>query len=63
MIKGWAPAPGDVTRARDLDFDDLGAKIAEHGRAEGAGEGMRQVENFDVFEGQLQGACVSSRGY
>jgi hypothetical protein len=63
MIKGWSRAPGDVTRARDLDFDHLGAKIAEHGGAEGAGEGMRQVENFDVFEGQLHGGSVSSRGY
>jgi hypothetical protein len=38
IVKGWAPATRDVTSTWDLDFNDLGAKIAQHGGAERASE-------------------------
>ena len=40
LVKGGTPATGDVTSTWDLDFDDLGTKIAQHGGAERASEGV-----------------------
>src|SRR5262249_17809386 len=61
VVKGRSPGTGDVTRAGHFNFDHLGTEIAQHGGAEGASQSMRQIEHFDVFEGQLHGACVSLR--
>ena len=41
IIKRRTPTTGDVAGTWDLDFDNLGAKITKHGRAERASERMR----------------------
>ena len=44
-----------------FDLDDLGAEIAEHHRAIGARDAVRQVEHLDAFEGSAHGRVPQHR--
>ena len=50
VLEGDAPAAREVAEAGRLELDHLGAEIGEHGRAERTCEGVREVEDFDVFK-------------
>ena len=51
-----APRPRDVARALGLELDHSRAEVGEHGGAEGAGEGVAQIDDGNVFERQAHAA-------
>ena len=48
--EGRPPLAGVVPNPGALDFDDIGAVVAQHEGAEGTRQGAGQVEHFDAFQ-------------
>src|SRR6185503_11341219 len=50
VVEGRPPTPRFVAGARPFDLYDESAQVAEHHRAQRAGQNARKVQNFDSGE-------------
>lgn len=53
--KRRSPSSGLIANARALDFDDVGAQIAEQHGAVGAGKSFGQLDNANAIENGVHG--------
>ena len=56
--EGRPPGAGVVALARQLDLDHVGAHVAQHHRAIGAGHDAREIDDANAAQGQRSGGRI-----